>query len=285
LLQFKTDDADTFNYISSEFAIKNDFITVKEINEQGSVNNLNVVNTSAHFVFFMDGDVLVGAKQNRVLNTSVLLEPESKTNITVSCIEQGRWRNKSANFSKPDFIVPAMLRKQKNMNVNNNLKSGKSYYANQGDVWNSVSSYETRYDYSSNTSDLSELITEKMADFDSFIKHFVCDNDANGLAMFSGDKVVSVEIFNRKNIFGEYFSRLLRSTAMEIYYLNRKESKMQRDDAVDILEMKLNKLDTAMYNDFPGLAAGTERRYDSEEFSCHSLNYKERQIHFSFLNI
>jgi hypothetical protein len=284
-LQFKTDDAGTFNYISSEFAIKNDFITVKEINEQGSVNNLNVVNTSPHFVFFMDGDVLVGAKQNRVLNTSVLLEPESKTNITVSCIEQGRWHNKSANFSKPDFIVPAMLRKQKNMNVNKNLKSGNSYYANQGDVWNSVSSYETRYGYSSNTSDLSELITEKMADFDSFIKHFNCDNDANGLAMFSGDKVVSVEIFNRKNILGEYFTKLLRSTAMEIYYLNRKESKMQKDDAVDILEMELKKLDTAKYNDFPGLGAGTERRYDSEEFSCHSLNYNDRQIHFSFLNI
>jgi hypothetical protein len=285
LLQFKTEEADTFDYISSDFAIKNDFITIKEINEQGSVNNLNVLNTSPHFVFFMDGDVLVGAKQNRVLNTSVLLEPESKTYITVSCIEQGRWRNKSANFSKPDFIVPAILRKQKNMNVNKNLKAGKSYYADQGDVWNSVSSYETRYGYSSNTSDLSELMAEKKADFDSFIKHFICDDNANSLAVFSGDKVVSVEIFNRKNIYKEYFSKLLRATAMEIYCLNRKESKMQRDDAVDILEMELKKLDSAKYNDFPGLAAGTERRYDSEEFSCHSLNYTDKQIHFSFLNI
>ena len=285
LLQFKTEYADTFDYVSSDFAIKNDFIVVSEVNEQGSVNNLRVVNTSPHFVFFMDGDVLVGAKQNRVLNTSVLLEPQSKTNITVSCVEQGRWRHKSAKFSKPDFIAPAMLRKQKNINVNKNLKSGNSYYASQSDVWESVSHYESRYSMKSETSDLSELMESKMVDYDKFIKFFDCNNDANGLAMFSGDKVVSVEIFNRTNVYREYFHKLLKATAMEIFYMNKDESKMQKDDALDILNIEINKLEKAKFNDFPGLAAGTERRYDSEEFSCHSLNYQEKQIHFSFLNI
>jgi hypothetical protein len=285
LMQFKTRDADTFDYVSSDFAIKNNFIAVKEVDERGSVNNLNVINTSPHFVFFMDGDVLEGAKQNRVLNTSVLLKPESKTNITVSCIERGRWRKKSSEFSRSDYVAPAMLRKQKNINVNNNLKSGNDYYADQRDVWDSVSHYETRYGYHSGTSDLSELMETKKADFDSFIKFFNCDNDANGLAMFSGDKVVSIEIFNRTNIYKEYFSKLLRATAMEIFYMDKEESKMQRDDAYDILNMEIEKLAKAKYNDFPGLAAGTERRYDSDEFSCHSLNYDDKQIHFSFLNI
>jgi hypothetical protein len=285
LLQFKTEDADTFDYVSSDFAIKNDFIAVNEINEQGSVNNLMVLNTSPHFVFFMDGDVLVGAKQNRVLNTSVLLEPLSKTNITVSCVEQGRWRHKSAKFSKPDFIAPAMLRKQKNINVNKNLKSGNSYYASQSDVWDSVSHYESRYSMKSETSDLSELMEKKQADFDSFIKYFNLDNDANGLAMFSGDKVVSLEIFNRTNVYAEYFLKLIRATAMEIFYMNKDESKMQKDDALDILNMEISKLEKTEFNDFSGLAAGTERRYDSEEFSCHSLSYNDKQIHFSFLNV
>lgn len=285
LLQLKTEYADTFDYVSSDFAIKNDFIAVNEINEQGSVNNLMVLNTSPHFVFFMDGDVLVGAKQNRVLNTSVLLEPHSKTNITVSCVEQGRWRHKSDKFSKPDFIAPAMLRKQKNINVNKNLKSGKSYYASQSDVWESVNHYESRYEMRSETSDLSELMETKMADFDNFIKYFDCHTDANGLAMFSGDKVVSVEIFNRTNVYAEYFHKLIRATAIEIFYMNKEESKMQKDDAVEILNIEIDKLENTKYNDFPGLAAGTERRYDSEEFSCHILNYQDKQIHFSFLNV
>lgn len=285
LLQFKTEDADTFDYVSSDFAIKNDYITVNEINEQGSVNNLSVINTSPHFVFFMDGDVLVGAKQNRVLNTSVLLEPDSKTNITVSCVEQGRWRRKSALFSKPDYIAPAMLRKKKNINVYKNLKSGNSYYASQSDVWESVSHYESVYSIKSETSDLSEIMESRMADFDSFIKYFESHNDANGLTMFSGDKVVSVEIFNRTNVYGEYFHRLLRATAMEIFYMNKEESKMQKDDAIDIMNLEINKLDNSKYSDYPGLAAGTERRYDSEEFSCHSLSYQDKKIHFSFLNV
>ncbi|MFZ4590983.1 MAG: ARPP-1 family domain-containing protein, partial [Ignavibacteria bacterium] len=234
LLQFKTEDADTFEYVSSDFAIKNGFIVVNEVDEQGSVNNLMVLNTSPHFVFFMDGDVLVGAKQNRVLNTSVLLEPQSKTNITVSCIEQGRWQHKSVNFSKPDFIAPAKLRKQKNMNVYKSLKSGNSYYASQGDVWDNVSHYEKIYSVKSETSDLTEVMETKMADFDKYIKYFECHNEANGLAMFSEDKVVSVEIFNRTNVYREYFHKLLRATAMEVFYMNKKESKMQKDDAIDI---------------------------------------------------
>jgi hypothetical protein len=137
----------------------------------------------------------------------------------------------------------------------------------------------------SETSDLSELMETKMVDFDKFIKFFDCNNEANGLAMYSGDKVVSVEIFNRTNVYREYFHKLLKATAMEIFYMNKDESKMQKDDALDILNMEINKLEKAKFNDFPGLAAGTERRYDSEEFSCHSLSYNDKQIHFSFLNI
>jgi hypothetical protein len=43
---------------------------------------------------------------------------------------------------------------------------------------------------------------QKQIDF-----HF--DKDANGLAMFSGDKLINVEIFNKSDIYKEYFSKML----------------------------------------------------------------------------
>ena len=86
VVQFRTDNADTFRYISLSNALKNKFAEINEISESGSVNDLNLSNHSEHFIFISDGDILSGAKQNRVLNTSVLVPPGSKLTIPVSCV-------------------------------------------------------------------------------------------------------------------------------------------------------------------------------------------------------
>jgi len=75
VVQLATADQDTLKYISSEAAIKADLLRVTEVSESGSVNELLVLNGSDAFVFLMDGDILLGAKQNRVLNTSVFSRP------------------------------------------------------------------------------------------------------------------------------------------------------------------------------------------------------------------
>jgi len=72
--------------------------TVKEVGETGSVPTLVVNNQADSLVLFLEGEELHGAKQNRVLNTSVLVGARTKTPIPVSCVEQGRWRFTSAFF-------------------------------------------------------------------------------------------------------------------------------------------------------------------------------------------
>lgn len=107
IVQFRADEINSFEYISLANALKNKFVEVKEVSESGSVNNLNVINHSEYFVFMSDGDILSGAKQNRVLNTSVLVSPKSKVTIPVSCVEQGRWRYSKTDFS--DRNIPLLL--------------------------------------------------------------------------------------------------------------------------------------------------------------------------------
>jgi hypothetical protein len=78
-------------YQLSDAALADKSLRVEEISEGGSVPELLVENTSDLRVLFLEGEELVGAKQNRVLNTWVLVPAHAKSKITVSCVERGRW--------------------------------------------------------------------------------------------------------------------------------------------------------------------------------------------------
>jgi hypothetical protein len=80
-------------YLVLDDALATGRFRITEVSEGGSVPRLLAINDTSSPVFLLDGEELVGAKQNRVLNLSVMLAPNSKTEIPVSCVEAGRWRS------------------------------------------------------------------------------------------------------------------------------------------------------------------------------------------------
>ena len=210
VVQFLTAQQNTVNYISGPKAIKEDLIQVKEVSDSGSVNNLFVFNLSDKYVFFMDGDILMGAKQNRVLNTSVLLAPNSKITLPVSCIEQGRWSRVSAKFMDSDYITPLKVRAGKSRTVSENLRARSEFDAGQGEVWKNVEDYQIAFSIKSPTGSLSDVYDKEKDNFETFIKNFPINNDANGLALFSDKKLLNVDVFNRTDIYQEYFPKIIK---------------------------------------------------------------------------
>ena len=73
-------------------------VQIGETSEAGRVPELRVLNHGDRAVFLLDGEELIGAKQNRVLNLSILVPPHSESTIPVSCVESGRWSRRSAHF-------------------------------------------------------------------------------------------------------------------------------------------------------------------------------------------
>jgi hypothetical protein len=65
-----------------------------------------VVNRGNKPVFLVEAEDMAGAKQNRVLNTSILLKVVCETIIPVSCTGQGRWSYASKAFSESGNVVP-----------------------------------------------------------------------------------------------------------------------------------------------------------------------------------
>src|SRR5215210_2171645 len=66
-------------------------LRIEEVHEAGSVPELRVVNEGMLRVLILEGDELVGAGQNRVVDSSVLVAADSELLLPISCVERGRW--------------------------------------------------------------------------------------------------------------------------------------------------------------------------------------------------
>ncbi len=111
-----------FEYLTLDEAISENLIEVVEIDEGGSVPELKVINKSDKMVLILDGEELVGAKQNRIVNTTILIPAKETVVIPVSCVEEGRWSYDTERFHSEERIMAPMMRAAKAHQVNFSLR-------------------------------------------------------------------------------------------------------------------------------------------------------------------
>jgi hypothetical protein len=88
-------------------AIEKGEVRVGEVSEGGQVPYLTVENTGKVPVLILEGEELVGGKQNRIVNSSILVLAGSIIKIPVSCVESGRWDNRRYDFDLGKAIFRA----------------------------------------------------------------------------------------------------------------------------------------------------------------------------------
>ena len=123
-------------------------LRITETSASGSVPELFVENPTDSTVLLYDGEELVGAKQNRILNVSVLVGTDAKLPIPVSCVEQGRWSRRSDAFGSAKHISHSHLRRRKAETLAAQpLARGVA----QGQVWDEVREKQSRMGVRSET--------------------------------------------------------------------------------------------------------------------------------------
>jgi len=89
---------DGVEYATLDEALAAKWIEVTEFTETGEVPRIKLVNRSGHMVFVMAGEQLVGGKQNRVMNASMMVPSHSEMplawskgvgDIAVRCFQAG----------------------------------------------------------------------------------------------------------------------------------------------------------------------------------------------------
>src|SRR5207237_963185 len=137
----------------------------------------------------MDGQELVGAKQNRILNTDVLVAEKTSLRIPVSCVEQCRWAYRSATFA-PGKSASHRTRSAKQSRVHESLKKAGRHDADQRAVWNEVEQVLCASGAGgSPTRALSDGYAERQEELNRLRQRLELPGEAVGVALFHGSKL------------------------------------------------------------------------------------------------
>ena len=141
-------------------------VSLEEIGIDGRVEEVNVKNFSKEFLFVPDGEAIVGAKQNRIAERSVIIAPYFTQKIPVKCVEQYRWNyEEGMEFAKSNFVLHPKAREEKA----ELLKKGENSKI-QNAVWNNISNLCEKHEVSCMSMDLGDILhsSKKHYDFDYF---------------------------------------------------------------------------------------------------------------------
>jgi hypothetical protein len=162
-----TTDAEP-GYLMLDEALKGGHSRVTEVSLGGNVPELLFDNSSKSHVPLLDGDELVGAKQNRVLNITILVGPGRKLTIPVSCVERGRWHSRSAEFRSEDRMMFARGRAAKMAQVSRSMRTEGSHMSDQGAVWQEVANKSALFQAVAPTEAMSDVYAHVASDIRDF---------------------------------------------------------------------------------------------------------------------
>ena len=267
-------------YALADEVMRDQLLTVHETSETGSVPELMVENKSDWRVLFIEGEELVGAKQNRILNTSILLGAKSKTKIPVSCVERGRWRYDSAMLELSGSHSPASVRYKLKGSVTQSLKAHGSRHSDQGAVWHAVDTVARYCESPSETAAMSAAFEAHKKALAEFREHLKYVEGATGIAVVIGKRVIGCDVFDKPSTCRKVWDRLLSGVSIET--IARKET--GEASAIGDIEQFLVTTSQASWQSTTPIGEGEEYRAEfANGDQASTLTYQEALVHGSVL--
>ncbi len=265
------------DYLLSDEALTTNLIRVEEISEQGSVPDLLVENKSDSRVLFLEGEELIGAKQNRILNTSVLIAAKSKVRIPVSCVERGRWGYRGKTFSSSGRHSPSKLRRAVKASVGKSLKDNMGFHSDQSEVWRQVASYDAAFCVRSPTGAMSDTFEAMEARLAEAKKSLQYVSGASGVAIALGKDVVCVELFDKPSTCQKVWERALSGFILDAL------NEGLEPDAVDAMAVEevIRATLAAQWAKVDAVGEGEEYRAEFGKEHASALCFNDQLVHGS----
>jgi len=269
-------------YLTLKEALEKRLLTITEVSQSGSVPALKVVNKAGIPVLLLDGEELVGAKQNRVLNTTILLKENSETVIPVSCTEQGRWAYASREFEESGHIMNRNVRSRKVSSVSQSLRASQRYNADQGAVWEGIKFCMSEANVHSPTSAMKEVFESRENDLKGYLDAFQYVPHQKGIFVMLNGEVAGFDILSHSSAYEMIHPKLVKSYAMDALLQKKKDGDGASVDKAKSFIKEANECEEKRY---ASIGHGWDHRFEGKTKVGSSLVYQEKVIHMAFFRI
>lgn len=270
-------------YLALKEAFEMDLVEVEEVSEGGSVPNLKIRNKAPQPVLLVDGEELKGAKQNRIVNTSLLIAAESEEVIPVSCTEQGRWSYTSRRFGDSGIMMNAKARYKKSMRIRANLMRKAAYDAEQGKIWEDVRKlHHTNLTHSS-TGAMWDAFEQKGKDLADYLRAFSIQPNQKGIIVFLNGHLFAIDYVSQHSACAHLHDKWVKSHAIEAIAMS-KESGHIVDMELEARRFLREVMETNPVSRHKPVGLGEDHRFDNNTWGGASLMHEELPIHFTAFN-
>ncbi len=267
------------DYLTLDEALAREAARVTEVSESGSVPELFFDNGSSEPVLLVDGEELVGAKQNRILNISLLIGGNRKVKIPVSCVEQGRWSYHSREFGSAGRGLFAKARAAKAADVSVAMLRTGERRSDQGRVWDHIAAKMSALACESPTAAMADVYEQRQSKLDGYAKAFKPHKGQVGAVFAIDGRIAGLELFDSDKTFAKFLQKLVGSYALDaIESTGRARAKATLADARAFID-RVKATATASY---PSTDLGEDIRFD-QAIAGGALVHQGRVVHLSAL--
>ncbi len=233
-------------------------------------------------VLVLDGEELLGARQNRISNTSVWLEPGRLYKLPVSCVEERRWEG-GLSFTPGNTVLNPSLRRILCSGVSKSLAENKGYKSDQHSLWKSIRYTLSTLRVSSRTLSVHDAYESLRSDIERYMSEAEeLKGEFSGFIIETPD-LIALDLFGSKEVLSKVFKKLIGSYLIEGFLARG------RSPSISIRRMKgvissLSQLDARRYPAAAGL--GVEIRFgDGVKLLGKALLVRNELVHLSVFKV
>jgi len=255
-------------------AVRAGTLHITEVSAAGSVPELRVVNDGKRPVLIIDGEELIGAKQNRIVNLTVLVPESTTIPLPVTCVESGRWLHVSDEFAPAERAHYASGRRSKLSQVSMSMVAG-SRLSDQSAVWAEIADKSERFGARSPTAAAGAMYDQRRDVLDRMIASIrPLDSQVGAIFVIRG-MIAGLDVFDHPRTWAQSMPKLLRS-----YGLDALDKGIGGDGfATPDPSRFLGAISQATCTAYPAVGAGRDLRFEGHGIIGAALDTKDGVVH------